>query len=80
MKASVKGHFDRRTFFKSAGAAAAGASAIGFLGNDDLEATVHNVNPNSIPSQLKITDLRVATIVGAPMTCPLIRCDAGVQL
>ena len=31
MKASVKGHFDRRTFFKSAGAAAAGASTLGLL-------------------------------------------------
>ena len=77
MKAAVKRQLDRRTFFKSAGTAAAGASAIGFLGNDDLEATVHNVNPNSIPSQLKITDLRVATIVGAPMTCPLIRIDTN---
>ena len=77
MKAGVKRQLDRRTFIKSAGTAAAGASAIGFLGSDDLEATVHNVNPNSIPSQLKITDLRVATIVGAPMTCPLIRIDTN---
>ena len=77
MKGAVKRQLDRRTFFKSAGAAAAGASTIGFLGNDDLEATVHNVNPNSIPSQLRITDLRVATIVGAPMTCPLIRIDTN---
>ena len=37
MKASVKGHFDRRTFFKSAAAAAAGASALGLLSDADLE-------------------------------------------
>ena len=28
-----------------------------------------------MPSDLKITDLRVATIKGAPMTCPIIRID-----
>jgi L-alanine-DL-glutamate epimerase-like enolase superfamily enzyme len=77
MKASVQRQLDRRTFFKSAGAAAAGASAIGFLGDADLEGAVQNVNRNSIPSELKITDLRVATVVGAPMTCPLIRIDTN---
>ena len=77
MKASVKRQLDRRTFFKSAGAAAAGASAIGFLGDAELEGAVQNVNRNSIPSELKITDLRVATVVGAPMTCPLIRIDTN---
>jgi len=77
MKASVQRQLDRRTFFKSAGAAAAGASAIGFLGDADLEGAVQNVNKNSIPSELKITDLRVATVVGAPMTCPLIKIDTN---
>jgi L-alanine-DL-glutamate epimerase-like enolase superfamily enzyme len=80
MKAAVRRHLDRRTFFKSAGAAAAGASAIGWLAPRDLEATVQNVNPRSIPSQLKITDLRVATVVGAPMTCPIIRIDTNQGL
>jgi len=80
MKPSVKRQLDRRTFFKSAGAAAAGASAIGFLGDADLEGAVQNVNRNSIPSELKITDLRVATVVGAPMTCPLIRIDTNQGL
>jgi hypothetical protein len=64
MKASVKRQLDRRTFFRSAGAAAVGASAIGVLGDTDLEGAVQNVNRNSIPSDLKITDLRVATVVG----------------
>ena len=80
MKTAVRRQLDRRTFFKSAGAAAAGASAFGLLGDADLEAAVQNVNRNSIPSQLKITDLRVATVVGAPMTCPLIRIDTNQGL
>ena len=80
MKASVKGHFDRRTFFKSAGAAAAGASTLGLLSDADLEGAVQNVNRSSAPSQLKITDLRVATLVEAPMTCPIIRIDTNQGL
>jgi L-alanine-DL-glutamate epimerase-like enolase superfamily enzyme len=76
----VKRQLDRRTFFKSAGTAAACASAIGFLSSDDLEGAVQNVNPRSIPSDLKITDMRVATIVGAPMTCPIIRLDTNQGL
>ena len=77
MKASVKGHFDRRTFFKSAGAAAAGASTLGLLSDADLEGAVQDVSKASMPSDLKITDLRVAVVTGAPMTCPLIRIDTN---
>ena len=80
MKAGVKGHFDRRTFFKSAGAAAAGASTLGLLSDADLEGATQNVNRSSAPSQLKITDLRVATVVEAPMTCPIIRIDTNQGL
>ena len=32
-----------------------------------------NVNPSSNPSELKITDIRVANINGAPKHCPLIK-------
>ena len=53
---------------------------VGLLADADLEGAVQNVNRNSIPSQLKITDLRVATVVGAPMTCPLIRIDTNQGL
>jgi L-alanine-DL-glutamate epimerase-like enolase superfamily enzyme len=80
MKAAVKRQLDRRTFFRSAATAAAGASAISFLGEADLEGAVQNVNRSSIPSELKITDLRVATVVGAPMTCPLVRIDTNQGL
>ena len=37
------------------------------------EDTLNHVNTNSRPSDLRITDMRVATIVGAPMRCPLIK-------
>lgn len=36
-----------------------------------------NVNTNSRPSALKITDLRVLVIARAPMTCPIIRIDTN---
>ena len=70
MKAAVARQLDRRGFIKSAGAGAAAAATLGFTSDADLEAAVQNVNPRSIPSELKITDMRVATVVGAPMTCP----------
>ena len=80
MKASVQRHFDRRTFFKSAGAAAAGATTLGLVSDADLEAATQNVNRSSAPSQLKITELRVATVAEAPMTCPIIRIDTNQGL
>jgi L-alanine-DL-glutamate epimerase-like enolase superfamily enzyme len=80
MKPAVKRQLDRRSFFSSAGAAAAGAGAFGLLSDAEIEAAPQNVQKNSIPSELKITDLRVATVVKAPMTCPLIRIDTNQGL
>jgi len=37
----------------------------------------NNVNTNSRPSELKITDMRTVTVVGAPMRCILIRIDTN---
>jgi L-alanine-DL-glutamate epimerase-like enolase superfamily enzyme len=62
----------RRSFFKTAGALGAGLWA-----GEVLEAYPQNVNTNSRPSDLKITDLRVLTIARAPMTCPIIRIDTN---
>jgi L-alanine-DL-glutamate epimerase-like enolase superfamily enzyme len=76
MKRSVQRLLGRRSFFKSVGVAA-GMGATGLLPDRDLEGAVQNVNRNSIPSQLKITDLRVAVVKDAPMTCPLIRIDTN---
>src|SRR5689334_20939859 len=63
----------RRSFLKGVG----GALAAGFWANETIEAYSQNVNTNSKPSELKITDLRVLTIARAPMTCPLIRIDTN---
>jgi len=48
-----------------------------FQADEVLEASPQNVKRNSKPSELKITDLRVATIRGAPMTDPIIRIDTN---
>jgi len=53
----------RRTFFVNTGKATAAAAALGnFATHDDYEAVAQNVNTNSQPSNLKITDLRVFQI------------------
>src|SRR5690242_21479148 len=63
----------RRSFLKSAGA----ALGAGLWAGENLEAYPQNTNTNSKPSALKITDLRVATVAKAPMTCPLVRIDTN---
>src|SRR5947209_173929 len=63
----------RRSFLKGLG----GALGAGFWADQTLDALPQNVNTNSKPSALNITDLRVATIARAPMTCPLIRIDTN---
>jgi len=75
MKASVRrlmgrsAAHSRRSFLKKAGL---GAAAAGFWADSTLEAITQNVNTRSKPSDLKITDMRVAVVVGAPMTLSLI--------
>jgi L-alanine-DL-glutamate epimerase-like enolase superfamily enzyme len=80
MKSAVTRQFGRRSFFKSFGTAAAGTAAASLVTDADLEAQPQNVQTRSIPSQLKITDMRVATIVGAPMTCPIIKLETNQGL
>jgi L-alanine-DL-glutamate epimerase-like enolase superfamily enzyme len=63
----------RRSFLTAAG----GLLGAGFWADDTLDAAVQNTNRSSQPSALKITDLRVAVVGGAPMTCPLIRIDTN---
>src|SRR5471030_1069072 len=63
----------RRSFLKGIG----GALGAGFWADHTLDALPQNVNTNSKPSALKITDLRVLTIGRAPMTCPIIRIDTN---
>src|SRR5450432_3485913 len=73
MRDNIMGHNSRRSFFK--GAAAVSAATI--WGGNTLDAMMQNTNTASKPSELKITDLRVATLTRAPMTCPIIRIDTN---
>jgi len=63
----------RRGFLKGM----AGLAGASFWADETLEAFPQNVNTNSKPSELKITDLRVATLARAPMTDPIIRIDTN---
>src|SRR5258706_340190 len=63
----------RRGFLKGLG----GVAGAAFWADETLEAYQAKVNTNSKPSELKITDLRVATIAKAPMTDPIIRIDTN---
>ena len=69
---------DRRSFFKTLGVAAGAVALTGEAAADAAASFVQsNVNRASEPSALKITDLRVAVVTKAPMTCPLIRIDTN---
>ncbi len=64
---------DRRRFLSAVG----GTLGLAFWDNKTLDAAMAHVNGSSKPSELKITDLRVATIKGAPMTDPIIRIETN---
>ncbi|MFB3133843.1 MAG: mandelate racemase/muconate lactonizing enzyme family protein [Rhodothermales bacterium] len=70
----------RRAFLKKAGL---GGVSLGFLFNgveDEVAYATQHVNRYSRPSDLKITDLRIAEVKDAPMRCPLIRIDTNQGL
>src|SRR6188474_1864321 len=73
---------DRRTFFRTLGLSAAGSMALTGEAAADAAADFvqTNVNRASEPSALRITDVRVATVVGAPFTVPIIRIDTNQGL
>jgi L-alanine-DL-glutamate epimerase-like enolase superfamily enzyme len=65
---------DRRDILKTSAAALGGALLLG----QTAEAYPQNVNTNSSPSTLKITDMRVANVVKpGPSPCPIIRIDTN---
>src|SRR2546422_2095518 len=72
MKTATAKLTPRRNFLRST----AGLGAA-FWADDTLDAALQNTNTNSKPSDLKITELRVAVVARAPMTCPLIRIDTN---
>ncbi len=70
----------RRSFLKRVGK---GGLALGFAFScleDEIAYAAQGVNRNSAPSDLKITDLRIAEITGAPMRVPIIRIDTNQGL
>jgi L-alanine-DL-glutamate epimerase-like enolase superfamily enzyme len=72
----------RRSFLQKAGLGGLGLGGLS-LGvgfdriEDDLGFLTQKVNRNSNPSELKITDLRIAEIEKAPMRVPIIRIDTN---
>lgn len=69
---------DRRDFLKKT---ALGGLSLGMLFDHDAQAETEyisqKVNRDSKPSDLKITDLRVAVLAGVPFTSPIIRIDTN---
>src|ERR1700722_7304940 len=63
----------RRGVLKS-GVALAAAT---FWADETLDALMQHTNTASRPSDLKITNLRVATVARAPMRCPVLRIDTN---
>jgi L-alanine-DL-glutamate epimerase-like enolase superfamily enzyme len=76
MKNRAQDRIDRRDILKSSAAVLGGT----ILGEKSLHARAENVNTRSSPSDLKITDLRIAHIGHAPMDCPLIRIDTNQEI
>ncbi len=63
----------RRTVLQTTAAAITGAS----WADASLDSTLQNTRTASKPSDLRITDLRVAVVARAPMTCPILRIDTN---
>jgi L-alanine-DL-glutamate epimerase-like enolase superfamily enzyme len=69
---------DRRSFLQKAGLGGLSLSSFMFASTEDqLDHATQKVNKNSNPSDLKITDLRIAEVQGAPFRCPLVRIDTN---
>ena len=73
MKQSAGEPIGRRAVLQTTAAALATAS----WADGSLDAALQNTKTASKPSELRITDLRVAVVARAPMTCPIIRIDTN---
>ena len=74
MPKNDKPGMNRRSILKSSAAAVLSGAV---WRNEVAEGAVQNTNTRSRPSDLKITDLRIAHVGHAPMNCPLIRIDTN---
>jgi L-alanine-DL-glutamate epimerase-like enolase superfamily enzyme len=71
----------RRGLLKSAGLGGLSLAAMTWASlEDQIAHASQQVNRNSRPSDLRITDLRIAYIQGAPMRVPIIRIDTNQGL
>jgi L-alanine-DL-glutamate epimerase-like enolase superfamily enzyme len=73
----------RRSILKGFGAGVAGLSLANMISapiEDQVAFATQNIRRSSSPSQLRITDLRVAVVSRAPMRCPLIRIDTNQDI
>ena len=73
----------RRSLLKGAGACFAGLSLAGMACapiEEKVAYATQNVRRSSSPSQLRITDLRIAVVTRAPFRCPLIRIDTNQDI
>ena len=72
--------YSRRSLLKGAGAGLAGLSLAGMVNatiEDQVAYATQNVSRSSSPTELKITDMRIAVLSRAPFRCPLIRIDTN---
>ncbi len=71
------GRIGRRGLFKTS-AAVLGGALLGKKAKSEPQPQFKNVNTNSSPSTLKITDLRIATVVKpGPSPCTIVRLDTN---
>ena len=73
----------RRSILKGFGAGVAGLSLANMVGapiEEQVAFATQNIRRSSSPSQLRITDLRIAVVSRAPMRCPLIRIDTNQDI
>jgi len=73
----------RRSLLKGACAGFAGLSLAGIACapiEEQVAYATQNVRRSSSPSQLRITDLRIAVVTRAPFRCPLIRIDTNQDI
>jgi L-alanine-DL-glutamate epimerase-like enolase superfamily enzyme len=72
------GALGRRSFMQKASLGGLSLSGLMFTSiEQQLEYTTQKVSRASNPSELKITDMRIAEIAEAPMRCPIIRIDTN---
>jgi len=73
----------RRSLLKGVGASFAGLSLASMIDTpieEQIAYATQNVKRSSSPSQLRITDLRITVVTGAPFRCPLIRIDTNQDI